>query len=81
MTKITTILQLRKLIKPLGYNVKTKTFSFGKFGTFFKKGDECPAIFSGKENLAEGEPLFGFLKGCTLELDEKVYGLSRYFAE
>jgi len=83
MKEIKTIAQLRKLIKPIGYNVKTNTIGYGKFGTFYKGKDECPSIFWGKEHLSEWTPLFDFLRGCTLELnkDEKVYGLSKYFAK
>jgi hypothetical protein len=81
MIEIKTIAQLRKLIKSIGYNVKTETVSFGKYATFFKGKDECPSIFSSKAHLAEWKPLFDLLGEYALDLDEKVYGLSKYFAK
>ena len=74
---ITSIAQLRKIIKPLGFNVKVKTFGFGKSATFYKGDEKCPSIFT-EDSIKEWAPLFDLLTLCLLDLDEKVYGLKAY---
>ena len=74
---IKSIAQLRKLIKPMGYNVRLKTFSFGKSATFYKGGEKCPHIFF-ENTLKDWQPLFNLLSTLDLDIDEKVYGLRDY---
>jgi len=75
---ITTIAQLRKLIKPMGYNVRLKTFSFGKSATYYKGKTKCPSIFF-EDTLKDWQPLFDLLNTLDIDLEEKVFDLKLKF--
>jgi len=64
-----TVQDIRRALKPKGYNVKTKTFSFGRSMTFFNNitKKEVPSIFS-TVTLQEWQPLLLWLKEHEVEI-------------
>jgi hypothetical protein len=74
--------ELRKELKAIGYNVRTKTYSWGQSVRYFQISDgrELPTIFT-KESLEHWQPLLKFLRDNTARLKElnkrtKIYGLT-----
>ena len=75
-----TIPEIRRAIKPQGYNVKTKALSWGQHATYFRTSDkkELPTIFT-KETHGEWLPLISWIKTnreALLKID--CYGLALY---
>lgn len=66
-----TIPELRKHLKAIGYNIKTKSLSFGTHASYFKirTGKEYPSIFT-HETLKEWQVLRSFLDDNLNELKE-----------
>ena len=55
--------EIRKAIKPLGFNVKTKSLSWGQHATYFRIKDkkELPTIFT-SETIKEWQQLIDWRK-------------------
>ena len=53
-----TVKELRKKLKPLGFNVKTKSLSFGQAGIVVRISDgaELPSMFMNQEHLQQWKP-------------------------
>lgn len=79
--KLNTISDIRKAIKPLGFNIKTKQYSYGIHAAWFRLEDkrELPTIFT-EATLAEWQPLLDWRKEHKEELTAiknsgLIYGL------
>lgn len=58
MTTTLTIKELRNKLKPLGFNVKTKSLSFGMVGSVVRISDGAvlPEMFMNQEHLQQWKP-------------------------
>ena len=58
-----TINEVRKAIKPLGFNIKIKSLSWGQHATYFRIIDkkEMPSIFT-SDTLPEWKPIIEWRK-------------------
>jgi len=65
-----TVNDIRKALKPLGYNVRTKTFSFGRSMHFINNStkERYPSIFTTAE-LEEWKPLIDWLNDNVEEIN------------
>lgn len=74
---ITTVSELRKVIKPLGFTVKTKTNSYGKTVTYVHINSKQELGFNvfTPELLERWKPLFDCLGEIDFKFNEKIYGL------
>lgn len=66
-----TINDLRKQLKPLGFNVRTKALSWGTHAEYFRIADHktVPTIFT-HETLAEWKPFLDWRKENRVALQE-----------
>lgn len=80
-TMITTIPELRKELKKIGFNVKIKTLSWGPHADYVDSdGVSCPSIYGSDEARSHWKPLHDFLNEHADELrsikeEHNVYGL------
>ena len=77
------ITDLRKALKLIRFNVKTKTYSHGRHAHFTNSvGDKLPTLFFTQEELAEWQPLLDYLDDhkddlISIKHNEQIYGLTR----
>jgi hypothetical protein len=77
---LTTINELRKHLKPLGYKVKTKSYSIGRFVTYVHTatGEELTGNVFSSKTLALWDPLFAALKQIQYtpaSAEDALYGV------
>jgi hypothetical protein len=83
MIHIQELKDLRKALKLIGFNVKTKTYSHGQHAHFTNSvGNKLPTLFFTQEELAEWQPLLDYLDGhkndlISIKHNEQIYGLIR----
>jgi len=80
---ITTINDIRKQIKPLGFNIRIKSFSYGPHAQWINMatGLVLPTVFS-RESLIDWQPLLDWRLQHDAELQaladqSLIYGLRR----
>jgi hypothetical protein len=78
-----TIQDVRKAIAPLGFNIRTTSFSAGKFATWLKGREKMPSIFTAAE-LKTWQPLLNWIKNNQVALGDVkrntgCYGLVQKF--
>lgn len=80
-----TINDLRKALKPIGYKIKTKSLSFGRYATLVhvETGDELTYNVFTAETLARWQPAFDFFKANaeaieTIAETEEITGFKRF---
>lgn len=67
--KLETLADLRKEIKKLGYNVKTKTLSFGRHATYVSpSGRELTFNVATSKGWEQWKPLLDFVKDNREEI-------------
>lgn len=75
------ITDVRKAIKPLGFRLTSRAYSYGRHVTYTDlTGKPMPSIFSSQDDLAKWRPLINWKKEHETELKEirantGVYGL------
>lgn len=77
------ISELRKALRKIGFNVKTKKMSYGTHATYFnlENKNELPTMFT-KESIIFWKPLLDFIKNNDNELKQLksvtgIYGLTK----
>ena len=79
--QITTVPELRKELKKIGFNVKTMQLSWGPHANYFNlEGKELPSLFHAGNPIEPWQPLYDFIDGHADELRKirevhNVYGL------
>ena len=70
--------ELRKIIKPLGFKVKTQTFTWGRHATYIhtESGEELTCNVYTDEQQKRWKPLHEALKDVTkvYDGDSRIYG-------